>query len=422
MVYSWHDFLEFLHFICNLSLWLCTATLLYDVMLVLFGLPNNRRLARISHHKVNPKTRFAIVISARNEEKVIAYLIRSLLSLKYPKELYGVFVIADNCTDNTAIVAERAGATVMERFDESRATKGYALNWFFERNLEDLLKNYDHCVIFDADNLVDPHFLTYMDRHIQAGAVALAGYRDSKNPSENAIAGANSLFWLNQMRFLNQARSNLDLSMTSVSGTGFSFDLRLIQENGWQTETLTEDLEFTMQLILRGYQVQFVKEAVFYDEQVSEFKQMLRQRFRWGVGTAQTLRLCIKRLFVRGIKFDSSTLDAFWFLARIPFFLIITILSILRMVLRLSDQDLQLSSFYLDMAMPIMYFVGSILLMCLLVKLEGKKIKDYYKGILGYPLLSMIWGAQQLGALFFKDASWRPIKHNRAVEIESLRK
>ena len=49
-----------------------------------------------------PKSKFAVVIPAHNEEMVLADLLENLKMLKYPKELYDVYVIADNCTDHTA--------------------------------------------------------------------------------------------------------------------------------------------------------------------------------------------------------------------------------------------------------------------------------------------------------------------------------
>lgn len=419
---SWRQFLEMVHIFCNVSIALCLATLIYDVILIICGIPNHKGLDAVSNTKVPSKTRFAVLCSARNEEKVIAYLIRSIKAMDYPKELFEVFIIADNCTDRTAEVARAEGATVLERFDTSRATKGYALNWFFQQKLDDLLKRFDHCVVFDADNLVDDQFLTYMDRHVQSGQRAMVGYRDSKNPEESVIAGANSLFWMNQSRFLHNARNHLDLSATSVSGTGFSFDLKLIRNSGWQTHTITEDVEFAMQIILKGERVVYVRQAVYYDEQVSDFKQMIRQRFRWSVGPVQVMRLMAQPLFNKALKVDFKVFDAFWFLARIPFFLFVTIVSIIRFLIRVTDPAFHLSMLAGDLIFPLVAYIGTVLLMAFLVKLEGKSLKVYGRAVLAFPILGLIWGGMQIIALFFKDAEWHPIEHVRGVEIKSLKK
>ena len=81
-----------------------------------------------------------------------------MLKLDYPKELYDIFVIADNCTDKTAKIAKGYGVNVCERFEKDKRGKGYALEWMFEK-LFKMEKKYDAVAIFDADNLVHKDFL-----------------------------------------------------------------------------------------------------------------------------------------------------------------------------------------------------------------------------------------------------------------------
>ncbi|HHU53057.1 MAG TPA: glycosyltransferase family 2 protein [Clostridiaceae bacterium] len=405
---------------CNIAFWLMIVTITYNVFLMFCGIPKNRKLNLISQTAVEPKTRFAILISARNEEIVIPYLIRSLKALDYPKELFDIFVIADNCSDKTATVAKAEGAKVYSRNDPTRATKGYALNWFFVRNLNQMLKLYDHCVIFDADNLVDPHFLTMMDRHIQTGKTFLAGYMDCKSPEKSIIASANALFYLNRSRYLHQARNNLGLPLASVSGTGFSFDLKLIKDTGWETQTLTEDVEFTMQMILKGQEPIYVREAIFYDEPTSEFKPMIRQRFRWGMGSVQTMRLMTGKLFRFALHFNHKAFDAFWFLAQIPFFFIAGLLSTIKMFIQLPLYLDNPAWFARDLIIPVVAYIATILSLILLVKLEEKSLKLYMKGILAYPILGVIWAGLQMAAMFCKDAIWHPIAHTHGVELKNL--
>lgn len=117
--------------------------------------------------------RYAVLISARNEEEVIGELIESLQQQDYPKELLDIYVIADNCTDATAQVARQAGAHVYERFDRVRVGKGYAMDWFFHR-LEEEGKGdvYDGYFVFDADNIVDPAFVREMNNVFDSGDYA----------------------------------------------------------------------------------------------------------------------------------------------------------------------------------------------------------------------------------------------------------
>ena len=80
-----------------------------------------------------PHLRFDLVVPAHDEEADIAATIRSLFSVDYPRDLYRVFVVADNCSDDTAVAARAAGAEVMVRNDRTRIGKGHALAFAFER-------------------------------------------------------------------------------------------------------------------------------------------------------------------------------------------------------------------------------------------------------------------------------------------------
>ena len=95
-----------------------------------------------------PRKRFAAVIAAHNEELVIAHIIDSLLEQNYPRELFDIFVIADNCTDDTAAIAASRGALVFERSDDENRGKGYALEWMF-RKIYEMDDKYD-AVLFST--------------------------------------------------------------------------------------------------------------------------------------------------------------------------------------------------------------------------------------------------------------------------------
>ena len=80
-----------------------------------------------------PVRRYAVLISARNEEAVIGQLLDSIRRQDYPAENLTAFVVADNCTDSTAQAARDAGAVVYERSDTVHVGKGYALNFMLSK-------------------------------------------------------------------------------------------------------------------------------------------------------------------------------------------------------------------------------------------------------------------------------------------------
>ena len=133
--------------------------------------------------------RYAVLISARNEAGVIGELIGSLKKQNYPKQLLDIYVVADNCTDATADVARRSGAKVYPRFNRVEVGKGYALDFLLKKLMEDgLFDRYAGFFVFDADNIVDPNFVSEMNHTFDKGGfAALTGYRNSKNFGENWI-------------------------------------------------------------------------------------------------------------------------------------------------------------------------------------------------------------------------------------------
>ena len=128
-----------------------------------------------------PRKTFAVVVAAHNEHAVIGQLVTNLQQLNYPKDLYDIYVIADNCSDNTADIAREKGAIVCVRTHPTKKSKGYALEWMFER-LFKMDKEYDGVVIFDADNLVHPQFLMEMNNRLCKGDKIIQGYRDEYRP------------------------------------------------------------------------------------------------------------------------------------------------------------------------------------------------------------------------------------------------
>ena len=165
--------------------------------------------------------RFAAVICARNERTVIGHLIESVRHQHYPQGLIGVIVVADNCTDDTAAIARKAGAIVYERHNLEQIGKGYALRFFVDKVFADKGENYyDAFCFFDADNIVHPDYFEHMNRALAAGANVAQGYRDMKNPTDTWISGTHSVFYWIQNRFGHNARYMLGLNAV-INGTGF---------------------------------------------------------------------------------------------------------------------------------------------------------------------------------------------------------
>ena len=229
------------------------------------------------------KHKYAICIAARNEETVIGNLLDSIKKQDYPKDLLTVFVVADNCTDNTAKIARKNGAICYERFDDEHRTKGFALQYLFEKIEEDYGRmNFEGYFIFDADNLLKKDYVSKMNDAFDSGEKIITSYRNTKNFDENWIASTYALHWIRSARINHRARSILRLA-TNIQGTGFLFSNEIVND-GWHYTSLTEDRALTADAVSQGYRISYQDEAEFFDEQPISLKVALRQRLRWSKG------------------------------------------------------------------------------------------------------------------------------------------
>ena len=232
--------------------------------------------------------KYALLICARNEEAVIGELLKTAFAQTYPRELFEVFVAADNCTDRTAEVARQAGAVVYERFNKAQVGKGYAMQFLLDRIREDYgPEAFDIFLVFDADNLLDKRYLAEMNKTFSAGYKVVTGYRNTKNYGDNWISAGYALWFLRESSFLNRPRMLLNTSC-AVSGTGFGFRREVIEQaGGWNFFLLTEDIEFTVYNCVNGEKIGYCPTAELYDEQPVRFSQSWRQRMRWARGYMQ---------------------------------------------------------------------------------------------------------------------------------------
>ncbi len=274
--------LSYINLILAVVIGLCCC---YQVIYLLLRLKGAGRQFQASR-----LCRYAVLIAARNEAAVIGQLIDSIKAQRYPAELVDIYVVADNCTDSTAAIAAERGATVWQRRSQLQVGKGYALSFLLEKIAgEKAGEKYDGFFVFDADNLLDPNYIAEMNKVFSNGCPVVTGYRNAKNFGDNWISAGYGMYFLRESEYLNRPRDFLGTSC-GVSGTGFLFSADLLEKlGGWHYFALTEDLEFTLDLVCRGEKVAYCGSAVLYDEQPTGFKQSVFQRARWMRGLMQIM-------------------------------------------------------------------------------------------------------------------------------------
>lgn len=406
-----------LRFIYYILFVLCMAYTLYFFITGLFGFKNmNKKL--IKKHRA--KNKFAILIASRNEEMVVPSLIKSLFKQNYKKELYDVYVIPNNCTDNTEKVSREAGAKIIKCTVPTKS-KGEVLKFTFDKLKN---KDYDAYVIFDADNVVHPDFLSRMNDVLCSGYKVAQGYRDSKNPSDNWISGSYSVFYWIQNFFFSKARMQMG-GAASINGTGFMIKKEVIDEYGFNTYTLTEDVEFTAQCALNNIKVFFAEDAITYDEQPTDFKASWKQRKRWSMGNIQCFKRYCGKLFTTYRKTGYiACLDMLLMFAA-PFFQILTtILTVVLVLFRLFNvqlYDLFSYMYSYGILFFILTYIGSIILNIFVVKYNKRNVKDILSGIIFFGIFMLTWIPINFICAFKKDLVWEPIKHTRSMDIDDVK-
>lgn len=225
-----------------------------------------------------PMYKYAVIIPAHNEAEVLPQLIESIQSANYPKELLSVYVVADECIDKTAEIAENMGAVVFEKTISS--CKGDAIS-FALTNLKSC--DFDCIAVFDADNIADAEFFYEANRELAEGYSAVQGYIDSKNPNDSWVSNTHSLWYYMTNRVMQYGRHVLGLGCR-IGGTGFVLTKEVLDRAPWHTETIAEDAEYTCMLALCNIKVGYVKNAVVFDEKPTDFTRSVRQRRRWTQG------------------------------------------------------------------------------------------------------------------------------------------
>lgn len=238
--------------------------------------------------------RFAVLVPARNEERVIGYLLDSLAGQEYARSAFDIYVACDRCTDATPRISRDRGARVLERDDDGPASKTANLRWAMSRIS---LSEYDAIAVFDADNVVHPEFLMRMSDHLSARPQqeAFQGYVDTKNPNDSWVTRVYALSFWYANRFWQLARDNAGLSV-NLGGTGEVLRSSLLQRLGWKWKSLTDDLEVTCEIVLAGGRVGYAPNAVTYDEKPSDLGASRAQRARWLRGHYWAFRRYAARL------------------------------------------------------------------------------------------------------------------------------
>lgn len=243
--------------------------------------------------------RFDVLVPAHNESAGIVRTIDNLKTLDWPQDRYRLIVIADNCDDDTAERARSAGAVVIERTDSSLRGKGHALAYAFARSIEQSWA--DAVVVVDADSVASANLLEACAARIEAGAAAVQVHYGTLNPDASWRTRLLSIALAAIHILRSRARERLKLSC-GIRGNGWCITRSTLASVPYGAYSLTEDVEFGIDLGLAGLRVHYADEAQVLGEMVAGEKASRSQRQRWESGRLQLLRARGLPLLWQGLR------------------------------------------------------------------------------------------------------------------------
>jgi cellulose synthase/poly-beta-1,6-N-acetylglucosamine synthase-like glycosyltransferase len=235
----------------------------------------------------NRALRFDIIIPAHNEQGGVAGVVASVRAVDWPADRFRVLVVADNCSDATADVAAAAGAEVLVRHDAVLRGKGYALAHAFDISRERGWA--DAVVIIDADSRVSPNLLEAIAARMELGEQAVQVHYGVTNIHASWRTRLMAIAMGAFHRVRSRGRERLRVSC-GIRGNGWAVTHALLRQVPYASFSLTEDIEFGINLGMKGIRVAYADEASCDGEMVSGGANARSQRRRWEAGRMEILR------------------------------------------------------------------------------------------------------------------------------------
>lgn len=393
--------------------WIVKIAAFYSVIIALLFI-----FRKMQDYKSTDKLlKYAVIVPARNEEAVIGNLIRSFKNQSYAGQC-DVFVVPNNCTDDTEGAARAAGAEIIP-CNVPVHCKGQVLNIAFDYLLADE-RHYDAFCVFDADNIADSDFLLEINKVFAAGANVVKARSEVFNLYDSWISGGYGIYISLFNHFYNRPRYNAKLPAKLV-GSGFAVSRALMEKlGGWHTTTIAEDAEFAAQCALANERVYWAPRALALEEAPNNFVVCCKQRRRWSGGVMQVGSLYLKRLAKHSVSAKSPlTLD-------IGMMLLVTftqVIGLIPMLLTAIFWNGSITSLLLWAgALAVTGYLGLVCAGIAAAVLSKNWSIMIAKAVLMFPIFMASWLPLAVYSFFKRPTNWDEIPHTGGEEREAQAK
>lgn len=284
-------------------------------LLTLSGILRPRRRPCVAGRKP-AIARLAIVIPAHDEAATIVRCVRSVVKCDPPGHgiATSIVVIADNCIDSTAELAESMGVRVIVRIDTLRRGKGFALEDTFATLLAE---DFDAVIVIDADTVVESNLLAEIVSLLESGADGVQARYGvlNYNVSIRTRLMNVALMAFNVLR--SRGRDRLGMS-AGILGNGFALSRATLEAVPYDARSIVEDLEYHIRLVRGGRKIQFADRATVRAEMPAGGSGAVTQRARWEGGRIRMIAQHSTSLAAEIVRGDAQLIEPLLELLLLP--------------------------------------------------------------------------------------------------------
>ena len=255
---------------------------------------------------------FLVLVPAHDEERVIATGLEAIMADKRPRD--HVLVVADRCTDRTAEIARSLGAEVLERGPEDPPGRAAARQDGLDHARG---REWDAVLMLDADSVIEPGFFAACEQAMASGGPAVQARSESGHGRSLTQEASLAAFTLQGIT-IPRGRDRLGVSVR-LRGTGMAIRRDLALTHRFHAPA-SEDLFFTLDLLLEGVRCRHVDSARLRSQGASTWDSFGGQKVRYEAGRMAAARAFVPRLLHRAVaRRDAAAFEAMWFLLTPPF-------------------------------------------------------------------------------------------------------
>lgn len=290
----------------------------------------HRRDVPVAPKPLEPLPRITVQLPIYNEVYVVERLVEAVAALDYPRELLEIQIL-DDSSDETRHVASRVADRYRTlgfdvRYLGRSHREGYKAG-ALQRGME--LASGELLLIFDADFVPRPDMLRLVVPHFSDPRVGMVQTRwEHLNRDYSLLTRIQSIFLDGHFVIEHTARHRSGLFF-NFNGTAGVWRRRCLEEaGGWQSDTLTEDLDVSYRAQLAGWKFVYLKDVVAPAELPVDMNAFKSQQHRWAKGSIQTGRKLLPTIFRSRFPWRVKV-EAFFHLTNNFSYLLVVLLALL---------------------------------------------------------------------------------------------